>query len=93
MIRLATKDSQLHLTEKDAVQCFGLSKMTVKNEIDKPELKYNILKKVEFYEYIGRLAAAKFEHNYTMPLAKKIEGTLDMILPAFGMSRNPVGEI
>ena len=67
--------------------------MTVKNEFEKVELKYNTLKKVEFYEYIARLASVKFSQNYTMPLSKKIENALDMILPAFGMSRNPIGEI
>ena len=94
MMRLATKDTPLLMTEKDAIQCFGLSKMTVKNELDKSgELRYNTLKKVEFYEYVSRLASIKFAQNYTMPLSKKIENALDLILPAYGMTRNPVGEI
>ena len=67
--------------------------MAVKNEFEKVELKYNTLKKVEFYEYISRLASVKFSQNYTMPLSRKIENTLDMIFPVHGLSRNPIGEI
>ena len=73
--------------------CYGMSKMTVKNELEKGDLKYYTLKPVEFYEYVGRLASVKFERNTSLSLAKKVEKTLDLILPLYNLQRNPVGEI
>ena len=60
MIQLATKDTLLLMTEPEAYHCYGMSKMTVKNEKENGALKYNVMKPVEFYEYIGRLASVKF---------------------------------
>ena len=48
------------MTEPEAYHCYGMSKMTVKNEKENGALKYNVMKPVEFYEYIGRLASVKF---------------------------------
>ena len=97
MIRMATKDSLLFMTDPDAYRCFGMSKMTVKNELEKEAalnpLKYNLMKPPEFYEYIGRLASAKFEGNHSLSLPKKIEKTMDLIFPHYGFTRVPVGEI
>ena len=34
-VQMATRDTALEFTEKEAVMCYGLSKMTIKNEMDK----------------------------------------------------------
>lgn len=81
---MITKDSKLEITYTDAFLCIGLSKMTIVNEVDGGLTKYNVLKLVEFIELIGRLAEIKFKSIDT-PLATKIEDTLDLIFPAFGL--------
>lgn len=65
------KDTNLNLIEKDAIFCYGMSKMTVDREHEKNHL-YSQLAFVEFLEMIGRIAHSKFRHT-TMneePLAK-----------------------
>ena len=54
---MVTRDSQVDLLLKEAYYCLGMSKMTIKDERPKA---YNVLKLVEFYEYIGRVAAIRF---------------------------------
>ena len=49
---------------------------------------YDKLRLVEFLEYIGRCAHAKYEG--TEPLSEKVEKILDLILPIYGLKRNPV---
>ena len=41
--------------------CYGMSKMTVKDENTNAAVKFNVLEPCEFYEYIGRLAHEKFK--------------------------------
>ena len=60
VINLVTKDSSLALSEKDAFFCFGMSKMTVKDENDGGTTRYNVITRPEFYEFIGRVAALKY---------------------------------
>ena len=67
------------MAEVDAYHCYGMSKMTVKNELDRGTLKYNVMKPVEFYEYLGRLASVKFGGNQRLGMAKKLEKTLDLV--------------
>ena len=81
---MIVKDSALQITYPDAFLCIGLSKMTIVNEVDGGLTKYNVFKLVEFIELIGRLADMKFKDSDT-PLATKIEDTLDLIFPSFGM--------
>ena len=66
--------------------------MTIVNEVDGGLTKYNVLKLVEFIELIGRLADIKFKDS-DAPLATKIEDTLDLIFPAFGLQRVKDGQI
>ena len=80
--------SNVSLGVQQAYYCLGMSKMTVKEE--RPEA-YNVLKHAEFIEYLARVAEVRFEHS-PLSLAKKIEMTLDLILPYFNMRRVPVGE-
>ena len=76
------KDSALNLIEKDAIFCYGMSKMTVDKEHEKNDL-YHKLAPVEFLEMIGRIADIKFRHTTLgdEPLAKRIELVLDDIIP------------
>ena len=90
VIDLVTKDSRLMLSEKDAFFCFGMSKMTVKDENDGGTLRYNVLTRAEFYEFIGRVAALKYHDRTDQALATKMEYVLDAILPKFGLARVPV---
>ena len=60
-IEMATFGTGLQLEIKRAYHCFGMSKMTVRDEnVKSATFKYNVLQPVEFYEYIGRLAHEKF---------------------------------
>ena len=90
VVNLLTKDSKLGMTEKDAFFCFGMSKMTVKDENDGGLPRYNIMTRPEFYEFIARAAAVKYQDLEEMTLTDKIEMVLDQILPVFGLTRVPV---
>ena len=64
-----TKDA-VFLLAKDAAECYGMSKMTVPNEMvfkdnTNPYLK---LAFVEFLEYIGRIADFKYKDDEETPL-------------------------
>ena len=91
-ISLAT-ETQLKLDRARALHCFGMSKMTVKDENKNAAIKFNVLQPVEFYEYIGRLAAEKYKERTEMTLAEKICRTMDLIFPTFGITRNRLGEV
>ena len=60
IIELVTSTTPVHLAERDAYYCFGMSKMTVKDESVRGQLQYNVLKPPEFYEFIGRVATRKY---------------------------------
>ena len=82
----------LDLDNSRAMFCYGMSKMTVKDENDKnAAAEFNVLKPVEFYEYIGRLAHEKFKNMPVKPLDQKINLVLDILLPKFRLSRRQVG--
>ena len=87
MIDLVTSMTPVHLSEREAYFCFGMSKMTVKNESMKGTFQYNLMKPQEFYEFIGRVATCKFKDIDDMALSNKIENLLDLILPVFKLER------
>ena len=87
MIDLVTHLTPVHLSERQAYNCFGMSKMTVKDESNKGMYQYNVMKPPEFYEFIGRVATVKFKDIDDMALSNKIENLLDLILPAFKLER------
>ena len=88
-IGLATIDVKVELTEFDALRCYGLCKMTVKQDMFGGSEGYLKLKPVEFYEYLGRVADKKWENEPNMPLQTKLEKLLDMILPPYKLQRVP----
>ena len=53
------RHSNLQLSDKEVKLCYGMSKMTIKDEVKNYE-DYKKLKLVEFLEFIGRMAYQKF---------------------------------
>ena len=82
----------VRLSERDAYLCFGMSKMTIKDESQRSISAYNVLKLPEFYEYIARVATVKYKEIEDMPLSRKIENILDLIFPPYGFERVAVNE-
>lgn len=70
-IELMCKSSNLQASEKEVRFCFGMSKMTVKDEIGN-QAEYEKLRYPEFLEFIGRLAHGKFYEERDLPLSPKI---------------------
>jgi DNA-binding CsgD family transcriptional regulator len=48
-------ECSLGISEKDISYCYGMSKMTVANEVENSK-EYSTIKAVEFIEFLGRLA-------------------------------------
>ena len=84
-LELMTKQSNVDLSEKEAKYCLGMSKMTVKDEVQNHE-EYSKLRFVEFLEYIARVGWAKYP-DPNVDLRTKIERVLDDILPVYGLRR------
>ena len=59
-LQLMMRDTALGLIEKDAIYCYGMSKMTVIAESENA-WQYKQLKFVELLEMIGRIAVHKFK--------------------------------
>ena len=71
-------------------QAFAMCKMTVTNETDPEGLKlYRKLTKVEFLEFISRVADLFFHESEMedLQLYEKIEHVLDEVLPLVGVTR------
>ncbi len=83
-VSLMTRESEVRLSEKQAMYCYGMSKMTVKNEMEKGAQSYQKLVFVEFLEFIGRAAFEKYK-NVSEPLVEKIDKVIGMILPIVGV--------
>jgi len=64
--------------EKKAALAFGLSKMSVVDEMAEFD-NYNHMKKVEMYEFFGRMSELFYPGEYT-PLNKKIERLLAQVI-------------
>ena len=80
----------MNITEKDINFCYGYSHMTVINE-ERQWKKYLAMEFVEFLEFLGRLAMARFKSSAPeMPLNEKLESILDDLMQGFGFTRNEV---
>ncbi len=92
-LNLMIRDTQIGIGEKEAIYCYGMSKMSVVFEQDNMG-QYKVLKLVELLEMIGRIAHFKFkdnaELNESMSLAQKIEHILDIMLKLVGVPRKDV---
>ena len=89
VMELFCKESEIELTDKEARFCFGMSKMTVKDEVKNHD-EYEKFRFSEFLEFIGRVAHTKYYEEQTVSLTVKIERVLDAIFKAYSMSRRPV---
>ena len=90
-IDLITKGSKIELSQKEAKFCFGMSKMTIKDEVSQHS-EYTRLKFPEFCEFVGRIAYTKFIDHAEKEFHEKIEDILDLILPVYGLKRQKVTE-
>lgn len=50
----------LNMTEKEAIWCYGMSKMTVVDEAEESTIKYKRMVYAEFLELIARVAEVRF---------------------------------
>lgn len=79
-IEIFSKESEI-VTDKEALFCYGMSKMPVTNETKENHLYKRVQKGAEFYELIGRVAELKYKDMSRLLLDKKIGMVLDAILP------------
>lgn len=86
VVRLLTVQTELCVQEKDAIYCFGMSKMTCVVETTGSEKHYYFLKFVEFLELMGRVAHFKFTDS-SMSLVTKLENVLDEVLGTMSIKR------
>ena len=80
-------DSPLRLPGYVIREAFAMSKMTVVNELDaEGRLAYRKLKRVEFLEFLARIADLYFKESEMeeLDLYEKIEHILDDLLPLIG---------
>lgn len=75
--------------ENKVIYCYGMSKMHVVQETTNKNL-YDEMKYVEFLEFMGRCAYAKFKEFEDEPMERKLEMFLDEVFPAFSQTRNDV---
>ena len=90
IIRMLT-DTLVVMTRENAFSCFGMSKMTVADEMNGGAAKYNNMRYVEFLEYISRAAFLKYQ-GIDAPLSEKIEWLLKLIFPSYGLKFLQLGE-
>ena len=86
IINFFCTSSEIQMNDKDVIKAFGMCKMTVVDETDDGEKKYDRLYFVEFLEFLGRLAHAKFEQSEMegLPLAEKITILLEELFEYTG---------
>lgn len=82
-VNLFTKDSSVFIGDKEALYCFGMSKMTVVEETRTAKF-YNKLELCELCEMICRVADSKFKNASHLTYAQKIEQLLDELFVVTG---------
>ncbi len=84
--------NRLGLIDKDAIFCYGMSKMTVANEGEESSLKYKRLAFVELLELIGRIADIKFKNTEyeKAGFQKRVELVLDDVLAFVDVKRKDI---
>lgn len=90
-VDLMMKNSDVQLSDKETRFCYGMSKMTIREEVEKHD-DYDNLKYVEFLEFVGRVAHLKYIDDTETPLENKIEMILDDTFPVFGLKRKIAGD-
>ena len=93
VLKVFTKYAEkLNVSENLIKWCFGMSKMTVINEMTQ-QTKYTKMEFVEFLEFIGRLAHMKYKNDIDLNLVQKMEIVLDEVFAGFGLERKEVIEV
>ena len=77
--------------ENKVIYCYGMSKMHVISETTNKHV-YDEMKYVEFLEFLGRCAYAKFKEFEDEPMDRKLEMFMDEIFPTFNLTRKEVEE-
>jgi len=85
-ITMINKDCDMKMHEKEIQLAFGMSKMTVQNEVYHA-WDYTKLKQVEMLEFLGRIANARYKNNPDWNLATRVEYLLDDLFAPFNMYR------
>ena len=76
--------------DKDAMYCYGMSKMTVVDEV-KHSKRYDKCELSEFCEFVARVADLKYKSAEEYGLPQKIEFVLDDIFKLTGFKRKEIG--
>jgi hypothetical protein len=84
--KLLNTDSGIGASEKEVTMCFGLSKMTVLDEVNSYD-RYHRLTFHEFFEFIGRIAERKGKANIEWSPTQKVEDIMDNIFKEFKLER------
>ena len=91
--QLCMQDAPCGVSENDVTFAYGMSKMTLVNEIQNYKT-YQQMQPIELWEFLARIAVAKFksssEDMQSQPLATKIEFVFDDIFPFFELTRSEV---
>ena len=85
-IHLIIKECELKISENDVKWCFGMSKMTIKNETENAQNYYKMVF-VEFCEFIARIAYIVMKQSND-PFAEKLMFIIDEIFNAFNLTRD-----
>ena len=86
------KDSDVLIGEKEAVYCYGMSKMTIENEL-KLSKKYDKVELSELCEMICRVADSKFKDQDKLEFTQKIELLLDELFVVTNYKRKDVNMV
>jgi hypothetical protein len=89
-MHLMTKQTSIHLREKDAMICYAMSQQTVPDLVRNSYLRLQHIDLLEFNEMIARVADVHF-CDLDIPLHQKIEKVLDEWLGIIGeLRKEPV---
>ena len=83
ILNLFIRDSNVGLGEKEALYCFGMSKMTVVKESVTPK-QYDKIEATELCEMICRVADTKYKATTGLSYAQKLELVLDDLFIVIG---------
>ena len=89
-VELMSKTTKIIPDENKVSYCYGMSKMHLIQETTQKQI-YDEMKYIEFVEFLGRCAHAKFTDEEDH-IAEKLKMLLDELFPSFGMQRIEVEE-
>ena len=90
-VELMSKNNKIIPDENKVTYCYGMSKVHVILETSQKQI-YDEMKYVEFLEFLGRCAFAKYQDEEETHISEKLKWLLDELFPAFGVTRIEVEE-